>query len=59
MPLNYLAQALKVVGVENPTSILTERYPEICKDEYVNKVSFCFILNEEHNRLGYSFKKME
>ena len=59
MPLSYLAQALKVVGVENADQILRERYPELCKEEYVNKVSFVFVLQEEHNRLGYSFKGME
>ena len=50
---------MKVVGVENAQKILTERYPELCKDEFVNKVSFVFVLQEEHNRLGYSFKSIE
>ena len=59
VPLSYLCQALKVVGVENAQQILLDRYPELCKEEYVNKVSFVFVLQEEHNRLGYSFKKME
>ena len=56
VPLAYLAQALQVVGVENPQEVLTSRYAELCKEEYVNKVSFVFVLQEEHNRLGYSFK---
>ena len=50
---------MQVVGIQEPEKILAERYPEICKDEYVNKVSFVYILQEEHNKLGYSFKKME
>ena len=58
MPLSYLCQALKVVGVENALEILNKRYPELCKEEYVNKVSFIYVLQEEHNRLGYSYKPM-
>ena len=58
VPLSYLAQALTVVGVENAQEVLMSRYPELCKEDYVNKVSFVFVLQEEHNRLGYSFKKM-
>ena len=46
-----------MVGVENPEEVLSTRYPELCKEEYVNKVSFVFVLQEEHQRLGYSFKK--
>ena len=42
--LKYLAQAMQVVGIQEPEKILAERYPEICKDEYVNKVSFVYIL---------------
>ena len=57
--LKYLAQAMQVVGIQEPEKILAERYPEICKDEYVNKVSFVYILQEEHNKLGFSFKKIE
>ena len=59
MPLSYLCQALSVVGIETPQEVLTSRYPELCKEEYVNKVSFVFVLQEEHNRLGYSFKKLQ
>ena len=58
VPIAYLCQALQVVGVENAEKILLERYPELCKEEYVNKVSFVYVLQEEHNRLGYSFKNL-
>ena len=44
VPISYLCQALAVVGVENGQQILLERYPELCKEEYVNKVSFVFVL---------------
>ena len=49
---------MKVVGIEDPEKVLHERYQELMKDEYVNKVSFVFVLQEEHNRLGYSYKPM-
>ena len=44
VPLSYLCQALNVVGVQDAAKILHERYPELCKEEYVNKVSFVFVL---------------
>ena len=59
VPINYLCQAMKVAGITDPEKILTERYKEILKDEYVNKASFVFILQEEHHRLGFSYKKIE
>ena len=58
VPVTYLAQAMNVVGVVNPQQVLLERYKEICRDEFVNKVSFTYILQEEHMRLGFSFEKM-
>jgi hypothetical protein len=44
VPVKYLCQAMKVVGIEDPEKILHERYQELMKDEYVNKVSFVFVL---------------
>ena len=46
---------MKAVGVVDPQSILLERYKEICREEFVNKVSFTYILQEEHQRLGFSY----
>ena len=59
VPVKYLCQAMKVVGIEDPEQILQDRYKELMKDEYVNKVSFVFVLREEHNRLGYSYKPIK
>ena len=42
--IKYLTQAMKVVGVEDAEKILKERYQELCKDEFVNKVSFVYVL---------------
>ena len=44
VPIKYLCQAMRVVGVEDPETILLERYKELMKDEYVNKVSFVYVL---------------
>ena len=42
--VKYLCQAMKVVGVEDPEQVLLERYKELMKDEFVNKVSFVYVL---------------
>ena len=46
-----------MVGCDEAKSILNERYTEIMAEETVNKVSFVFVLAEEHKRLGFSFAK--
>ena len=46
---------MKSVGVVNPVQILRSRYPELEKEETVNKVTFVYVLEEEHKRLGYSY----
>ena len=53
----YLEHALKMVGCDDAKSILNERYSEIMAEDTVNKVSFVFVLAEEHKRLGFSFGK--
>ena len=57
VPCKYLEHALKMVGIENAASILQERYTEIMAEETVNKVSFVFVLSEEHKRAGFTFNK--
>ena len=54
----YLEHALRMVGCDEAKSILNERYTEIMAEETVNKVSFVFVLAEEHKRLGFSFAKI-
>ena len=46
---------MKVVGIEDSEKVLQERYPELVNDETVNKVTFVYVLEEEHKRVGYSF----
>jgi hypothetical protein len=54
VPINYLAQALHAVGVENGSTIIKDRYPELVQEDYINKVTFVYVLEEEHRRLGFS-----
>ena len=51
----YLEHALKMVGIENAREILMERYSEIMEEDTLNKVSFVFVLAEEHKRAGFTF----
>jgi len=55
IPRSYLEHALKMVGCDNAKRILEERYSEVIAEETINKVSFVFILAEEHKRTGFSY----
>ena len=44
-----------VVGIIDGAKILVERYPEVLQEETCNKVTFVYVLEEEHNKLGYSY----
>ncbi len=44
-----------MVGCDDAKKILNERYSEIMSEDTINKVSFVFVLAEEHKRLGFSF----
>lgn len=57
VPLKYLQQAMEMVGCEDARGALESRYPEIVADGTVNKVSFVFVLQEEHKRAGFSYKQ--
>jgi len=57
VPIAYLSQALSAVGVENGQQIIKERYPELTQEDYVNKVTFVYVIEEEHKRLGFSYAK--
>ena len=47
--------AMQVVGIENGEQILNERYQELLQEDTVNKVTFVYVLEEEHKRVGYSY----
>jgi hypothetical protein len=57
VPISYLGQALQAVGVENGEGIIKERYPELEHEDYINKVTFVYVLEEEHRRVGFSYAK--
>lgn len=46
---------MHVVGVENGKEVLEQRYPELVQEETINKVTFVYVLEEEHKRVGYSY----
>ena len=53
IPKAYLCHALKMVGVEDSEAVINERYLELMDEETINKVSFIFVLETEHKRLGF------
>jgi hypothetical protein len=57
VPIAYLTQALSSVGVEDADRIIKEHYPELVQESYINKVTFVYVLEEEHRRLGFSFSR--
>ena len=59
IPKSYLFHALKTVGVEESEEIMQQRYSELLDEETINKVSFVFVLDSEHRRLGFVGKKKE
>lgn len=55
VPIAYLAQALAAVGVENSEAIIKDHYPELVQEQYINKVTFVYVCEEENRRLGFSY----
>ena len=53
IPVSYLYHALKIVGVDQAEEIVALRYQSTLEDETINKVSFVFILEQEHKRNGF------
>ena len=53
VPLKFLEHAMEQVGVANPPEVIKQRYSELYQEDTVNKVSFVFVLENEHKRLGY------
>ena len=52
-PIRFLEHAMEQVGVQNAKEVLKEHYAEILQEDTVNKVSFVYVLENEHKRLGY------
>ena len=45
--VSYLAEGLKAIGVPNPQLVL-EKYKDAVDDEFVNKITFLYVMEEEH-----------
>ena len=56
IPKSYLFHALKTVGVEESDEVVQQRYAELLDEDTVNKVSFVFVLDQEHRRQGFISK---
>lgn len=52
--VNYLIDALTAVGVPNAQQLVEEKYKDSVDDGHVNKVTFLYVLEEEHKLHGYS-----
>ena len=50
IPKSYLFHALRTVGVEDSDEIVASRYSELLDEDTINKVSFVFVLDQEHRR---------
>ena len=48
-----------MVGVEDAHKVLADRYWDLVQDNTVNKVSFVYVLQEEHKRSGFSYARPE
>mmetsp|Transcript_15199 Transcript_15199/g.16915 ORF Transcript_15199/g.16915 Transcript_15199/m.16915 type:complete len:176 (+) Transcript_15199:3-530(+) len=56
IPVSYMVDALAVVGVPEAKQLVEIKYPEILEEGHVNKVTFLYIIEEEHRKSGFAFK---
>ncbi|CAI2383000.1 unnamed protein product [Moneuplotes crassus] len=56
IPVNYMIDALSVAGVPEARTLIETKYPEIIEEGHVNKVTFLYIIEEEHRKAGFAFK---
>mmetsp|Transcript_17899 Transcript_17899/g.20673 ORF Transcript_17899/g.20673 Transcript_17899/m.20673 type:complete len:91 (+) Transcript_17899:250-522(+) len=54
--VKYLIDALDFCGVPDASKVIAEKYPEVMEEGTVNKVTFLYIIEEEHRGLGFAFK---
>ena len=55
IPVNYMIDALAVCGVPDSKKLIETKYPEIVEEAHVNKVTFLYIIEEEHRNAGFAF----
>ena len=54
MPVAYLVDALRAVGVPESDELVKNKYKDLIEEGHVNKVTFLYILEDEHRRHGFS-----
>ena len=56
IPVSYMIDVLGVCGVPDARKLIETKYPEILEEGHVNKVTFLYIIEEEHRGSGFAFK---
>jgi hypothetical protein len=54
IPTTYLIDALTSCGVPEAEALVNEKYADAVEEGHVNKVTFLYILKEEHKRYGFT-----
>jgi hypothetical protein len=54
VPIDYLIDALTACGVPEAQTLVETKYKDNYEEGHVNKVTFLYILEEEHRRYGFS-----
>ena len=53
IPIAYLIDALSACGVPEAEKLVNEKYKDSVEEGFVNKVTFLYILEDEHRRFGF------
>ena len=56
IPVSYMIDALAVAGVPEAQKLVEEKYSDVLEEGHVNKVTFLYIIEEEHRKAGFAFK---
>ena len=54
VPVAYLVDALTACGVPEAEELVQSKYKDLVEEGHVNKVTFLYILEDEHKRHGFS-----
>ncbi len=57
VPIAYLIDALTACGVPDAEELVATKYKDNQEEGHVNKVTFLYILEEEHKRHGFALKR--
>jgi len=48
IPVGYLIDGLRAIGVPDAEGLVKSRYKEVIEEGQVNKVTFLYVMEEEH-----------